>query len=103
MQTTMVKVCRVDELPEGSAKRVEVNGTLIAVFNHGGELFSLDDTCSHALASLSEGVLEDCRVECPKHGSQFDLRTGQPHSLPATKPVATHRVTVTDDEIYVEV
>jgi 3-phenylpropionate/trans-cinnamate dioxygenase ferredoxin component len=99
----MAFVCKIDELKPGSAKRVVVEGTPIAVFNLNGEYLALDDICSHALASLSEGFIEDDFVECPKHGSEFDLRTGQPRSLPATKPVATHPVTVTDDEIHVEV
>jgi 3-phenylpropionate/trans-cinnamate dioxygenase ferredoxin subunit len=99
----MQRVCRTDELKPGGVQRVVVDGTPIAVFNLNGEYLALDDTCSHALASLSEGFVEDEYVECPKHGSEFDLRTGEPRSLPATKPVATHPVTVTGDEIYVEV
>jgi 3-phenylpropionate/trans-cinnamate dioxygenase ferredoxin subunit len=95
----------VDELKPGQSKRVEVDGLGIAVFNVGGELFALDDTCSHALASLAEGIVEEdeYEIECPKHGSLFDVRTGKPRSLPATQPVATHPVTVQDGEIYVEV
>lgn len=105
MQKTVQRVCRVDELMPGEARRVEVNGVPIAVFNFHGEVYALDDTCSHALASLADGIIEeeDYQVECPKHGSLFDVRTGAPRSLPATRPVATHPVTIKDDEIYVEV
>lgn len=102
MQETTTKVCRVDELPAGQAKRVDVNGIPIAVYNVEGEFFATEDTCSHAQASLSEGYLEEHRIECPLHGSQFDVRTGEVQSLPATQPVATYRVVVKDDEIYVE-
>jgi len=96
-------VCKADELKPGEVRRVVVDGIPIAVFNLNGEYLALDDICSHALSSLSEGYIEDGFVECPKHGSQFDIHTGQPHSLPATRPVARHPVTVKDDEIYVEV
>jgi 3-phenylpropionate/trans-cinnamate dioxygenase ferredoxin component len=99
----MELVCTLDEFKPGEAKRVVVDGTPIAVFNLNGTFLALDDICSHALASLSEGYIEDDRVECPKHGSEFDLRTGEPRSLPATKPVRTHKVIVKDDAIYVEV
>lgn len=101
----MQRVCKVDELKPGDGIRVEVGDTPIAIFNVGGEFFAVDDTCSHALASLAEGLVEEDihAVECPKHGSLFDLRTGTPRGLPATKPVATHTVIVKDDEIYVEV
>ena len=99
----MELVGKMADMPPGSAKRVVVDGVPIAVFNLDGEFLALDDICSHALASLSEGYIEDGMVECPKHGSQFDLRDGSVHSLPATRPVATHPVTIKDDEIYVEV
>ena len=99
----MAFVCKTGDLQPGTTMRVVVDGMPIAVFNLDGEFFALDDICSHALASLSEGYVEEGMVECPKHGSQFDVRTGEVHSLPATRPVATHHVTVKDDEIYVEV
>lgn len=96
-------VCRTDELKPGEARRVVVDGVPIAVFNLDGSFHAIDDTCSHALASLSEGFVEDDWVECPKHGSQFHIPTGEVRHLPATRPVATHPVTVTDDEIWVGV
>lgn len=98
----MERVCTLDELPAGAVRRVVVGGVPVALFNLGGEILAIDDTCSHALASLSEGYLDDDKIECPKHGSQFDVRTGDALSLPATRPVAKHSVTVKDDEIYVE-
>lgn len=97
------KVCAVDELKPGGVKKVMADGTPVAVFDLNGAYFAIDDTCSHALSSLSEGFFEDGLAECPKHGSQFDVRTGQPVSLPATRPVRTHTVTVKGDDIYVEV
>jgi 3-phenylpropionate/trans-cinnamate dioxygenase ferredoxin subunit len=75
----------------------------IAVFNADGELYAIDDTCTHQDASLSEGWLEDCLVECPLHAASFDLRTGQPTCLPARRPVRTHRATVDDGTVHVHV
>ena len=65
-----------------------------------GAWFALDDTCSHADASLADGWIEDGEVECPLHASRFCLRTGVPQCLPATEPVTAHRVEVRDDGVY---
>ncbi len=97
------RVCATDELKTGEVKRVVVDGVPIAVFNLDGGYYALDDTCSHALASLSEGFIEEDWVECPKHGSQFHIPTGEVRHLPATRPVASHPVEVRDGEIWVGV
>ena len=99
-----LRICPAEAVPEGHAARVEVGDLPIALFNVEGEFQCLDDTCSHALASLSEGELHpsSCTVECPLHGSQFDLRTGDPTSLPAVEPVAVHPVEVREGEVWVE-
>lgn len=96
----MIPVCHLDELPVGESVRVEAD-VPIAVFNADGELFAIDDTCTHQDASLSDGWLEGCTVECPLHASRFDLRTGKPTGRPAKEPVRTHRVTVVDGVIHV--
>ena len=98
----MIRVCRLEDLPPGESMRVEAEMP-IAVFNADGELFAIDDTCTHQDASLADGWLEGCTVECPLHASCFDLRTGRPSGPPAKKPVRTHRVTVTDGVIYLHV
>jgi len=74
----------------------------IAVFNSDGVLYAIDDTCTHQDASLSEGWLEGCFVECPLHAASFDLRTGAPTCLPAKRPVKTYPVVVKDGEVYVD-
>ena len=96
----MIFVCRLDELPPGESIRV-VTGlpAPVAVFNADGELFAIDDTCTHQDASLADGWLEGCLVECPLHASSFDLRTGQPTCPPARESVRTHQVSVVDGEI----
>jgi len=98
-----VRVCPVADIPPGHAARVDIDETPVAVFNVDGDFFALDDTCSHAMASLSEGELDlgRCAVECPLHGSQFDLRSGDPLSLPAVDGVAVHPVEVRDGELWV--
>ncbi len=97
----MIPVCRLDDLPDGEAFRIDTEPP-IAVFHSDGELFALDDTCTHQDASLSDGWIEDCRVECPLHAASFDLRTGEPTCLPARRRVRTHRVAVIDGIIHVE-
>ena len=66
-------------------------------------MFAIDDTCTHQDASLADGWLEGCAVECPLHASCFDLRTGMPSGPPAKTPVRTHPVTVVDGTVYVQV
>ncbi len=98
-----VRVCEAAVIPAGHAARVEIGDSAVAVFNVGGQYYALDDTCSHALASLSDGELdpEGCAIECPLHGSRFDLRTGEPLCLPAVDPVRTHEVEMRDGALWV--
>ena len=93
-----IEVARSSDIPPGHAARVEVDGVPVAIFNCNGAFFALDDTCSHAEASLSEGdLIEDrCVIECPLHGSSFDLRNGDALTLPAVEPVRAHHVRVDD-------
>ena len=81
----------------------DVGGHRIALFRVGDEAFALGDRCSHAEASLAEGEIFDFDVECPRHGSAFDLRTGHPDALPATKPVPVYAVTVEDGDVFIDV
>jgi len=98
-----VTVARVEELPEGTGRAFNINGREIAVFNCGGQLYAIDKICSHAYAELQEGYVdsEECTVECPLHGSQFDLRTGRPKTLPATLAVETYEVVVEGGEVRI--
>jgi 3-phenylpropionate/trans-cinnamate dioxygenase ferredoxin subunit len=100
---TWVSVARAEDIPPGHAARVEIGELPVAIFNVEGELHCVDDTCTHQEASLSEGDLdvERCAIECPLHGSAFDLRTGEVLSLPAVEPVRVHRVEVSDGMIRV--
>jgi 3-phenylpropionate/trans-cinnamate dioxygenase ferredoxin subunit len=98
-------VAPASEIPPGHAARVEIDDHPIAIFNVGGTFYCLDDTCSHAEASLSDGDLdfERCAIECPLHGSAFDLRTGDAITLPATEPVAVHDIDVSEGQIRVRI
>ena len=99
-----VEVAAADSFPPGSSKIVRHGNLFVGVYNCGGELFAIEDRCSHDDGPLCEGDWDDelCRVVCPRHGSAFELATGTPVTLPATEPVDTYPVRVVDGEIVVE-
>ena len=96
------RACAAADVADGTAVRVVIDGTPVAIVRSSGEVYAIHDVCSHANVALSEGEVADCTVECWLHGSRFDLRTGKPTGLPATEPVAVFPVEVRDDEIYVD-
>ena len=101
----MIPVCKLSELPEGAMRLVEADGRKIGVFHCAdGEFFAIEDRCSHDEGPLAEGEFDvtSCTVECPRHGSLFDLRSGKPRTLPAYRPVDTFEVHVEDDNIKLE-
>ncbi len=101
-----VRVCRSSDVPIGEARRFEIDGRSVAVVNLGADGFrAIDAVCSHEHAWLDEGEVdtEDRTIECPKHGSVFDLDSGKARTLPAIRPVAFYPVTVHDDDILIEV
>ena len=95
-----IRIGELGGLPDGRGVRVEAGGARIALFRLGGDVFALGDRCSHAEASLAEGGVFDGAVECPRHGAEFDLRTGEPGSLPATTPVPVYRTEIDDGIVY---
>ena len=99
-----VRVCSTDDLKPGESRRFDVDGHRVAVVRIGDDWYAVGDRCSHEDYSLSEGdVWEDeCEIECPKHGSTFDLRTGEPQTLPATKPVPVYAVVVDGNDVKVQ-
>jgi 3-phenylpropionate/trans-cinnamate dioxygenase ferredoxin subunit len=103
--STTVEIGPATELPPGAARIVEVDGRKIGVFNCGGELRAIEDRCSHDDGPLAEGPFDAdaCTVECPRHGSLFDLNTGRPRTLPAYLPVDTFPVRVEDGTVKLEV
>jgi 3-phenylpropionate/trans-cinnamate dioxygenase ferredoxin subunit len=99
------EVCPLAELGEGQTRLVEIDGRKVGVFHcAGGELFAIEDRCSHDDGPLAEGEFDAgaCTVECPRHGSLFDLRSGRPKTLPAYQPVETFDVLVEDGVVKLE-
>ena len=97
------RVASLADLADESAVKVVVGRTPVCLARTAGEVLAVNDVCSHADVSLAEGDVEDGTVECWLHGSRFDLRTGAPTGLPATKPVATYPVTIEGDDVFVAV
>ncbi|MFN2588436.1 MAG: non-heme iron oxygenase ferredoxin subunit [Actinomycetota bacterium] len=96
-------VARVDDLGDGEMMQVSVGGELVGLYRVGDDVYALSDICSHQEAYLSEGEFEpeELEVECPLHGSRFNVATGEVRILPATKPVASYSVKVEGGEILV--
>jgi 3-phenylpropionate/trans-cinnamate dioxygenase ferredoxin subunit len=99
-----IRLCGVDDLEPGTARRFDVDGRRVALVRIGDDFHAIGDRCSHADYSLSEGEVwaDDRLIECPKHGSMFSLMTGRPESLPATRPVPVYPVTIEDGDVMVE-
>ena len=105
MSANEVRIAALDDLADGEARRFDLEGRRISVVRLGDDVYAIGDRCSHADVSLSGGEVDEraCTLECPKHGSEFDLRTGVPRSLPALRPVPTYDVTVVDGDVFVEI
>lgn len=100
-----VRLCARDDLQPGQAKRFDVAGLRVAVVRIEDDFYAIGDRCSHEDFSLAEGEVwpDECELECAKHGSTFDLRTGAPCSLPATKPVPVYELVIGPDDVSVVV
>ena len=101
---TARRVCSYEQLVDGEATRVDVDGIAVAVVRLDSRVYAIGDVCSHADVSLSGGEVDpdECSLECPKHGSLFSLETGAALTLPAIRPVAAYVVTVAGDDVLVE-
>ena len=101
----VIDVCSLSQLPPGERRLVEWEDLEIGVFNCGGTVYAIEDRCSHDDGPLIEGELDEqaCTIECPRHGSLFDITTGKPKTLPAYVPVDTFNVIIEDNTIKLEV
>ena len=97
------RLCAMDEMEPGTARRFDVGSHRIALVRIADDFYAVGDRCSHADFSLSEGEVwsDECEIECWKHGSTFSLKTGEPQSLPATRPVPTYDVVVEGTDVIV--
>ena len=102
---TAERLCAVDDIQPGGAERFVVGAHKVCVVRIDDDFYAIGDVCSHADVSLSEGEVdvETKHIECWKHGSCFSLETGEPDTLPATRPVPVYDVTVVDGDVVLEV
>lgn len=101
MSSNEVRIAALDDLADGEARRFDLEGRRISVVRIGDDVYAIGDRCSHADVSLSEGEVDadECTLECPQHGSAFDLRTGAALTLPAVRPVPAYSVAVRDGDV----
>ena len=101
------RICSLSEIPDTGSLRVELPDVDIAVVNFEGEIFAIEDVCSHAEVPLTDGEVDEVdgapTIECALHGSCFDLRTGEPTNLPATEPVPVYPVRVEGEDVLIDV
>ena len=103
MSARELVVCGTGDVPPGAARRFDLDGHRLCVVHIADDWYVIGDECSHADYSLAEGDVwvDECEIECPKHGSTFSLTTGVPHALPATRPVPVYPVRVDGDDVMV--
>ena len=97
----MIPVCAVADLQRGQVIRLDLCPPVSLFHTEAGELYAVDDTCTHQDASLSDGWLEGAAIECPLHAARFDLRTGEAECGPARRPLRTHQVVIHDAMVHV--
>ena len=98
-ESGFVKVAQVGDLSPGEMIAVEVGGDRVLLANVGGNIHAIDDICSHAYASLSEGDLSGEEVECPLHGSAFNVVTGEVLTPPADEKIRVYQLRIDGDDI----
>ena len=102
---TQVLIGRIEDFPEATPTRVEADGNALCVIRVADAIYVVCDDCPHAEASLSEGefLAGGLEIECPLHGSTFHLETGEPSCPPATEAVEVYAVTISGDDVFVDV
>jgi 3-phenylpropionate/trans-cinnamate dioxygenase ferredoxin component len=97
-----VRVAAEGEIPEGGVKIIQAGSLFVGIYLIDGRYYAIEDRCSHDDGPLCEGDRDGFCIECPRHGARFDLRTGEPLSLPATEPVDVFEVVVRGGEVFVQ-
>ena len=100
---TFVRVATRSEVPEGGGTCVEVEGKRSALFNLSGEIYAIDDECTHIGGPLSDGFVDGEEVECPWHSARFNIKTGEVLGPPAFEGIASYRVRLSGDDVEVEI
>jgi 3-phenylpropionate/trans-cinnamate dioxygenase ferredoxin subunit len=101
MSDPYLRACPLADLAEGEARLVDLDGVPVCLVRTEGEVHAINDVCSHADVSLAEGEVDGLTIECWLHGSRFDLVTGHPTGLPATRPVPVYPVKIEGDDVFV--
>ena len=94
------------EISLGEAKSYQIGDSKIVVCNVNGEYFAVSDVCSHDDGELISGegkLVEECQLECPRHGARFDIKTGKATRMPAAAPIQTYNVKVLNDELEINI
>jgi 3-phenylpropionate/trans-cinnamate dioxygenase ferredoxin subunit len=99
--TCWLKAALVGEIPAGRVKLLENGDQRIAVCNVEGQIYAIEDVCTHDGGPLDQGELDGNEIECPRHGARFDVRTGEATLMPAVMPVQTYAVKIEGDEVLV--
>lgn len=102
MADKFVSVTRVNDIPDGEVRVFNVDGARVALCNVGGQVFAIDDTCTHDDGPLGSGFLDGHAIECPRHGARFDVRTGAVLKMPAAFPVRTYKTRVLNGDVQVD-
>ena len=98
-----IKVANLAEIPAGGSKLVEVDMVRVALFNLDGNIYAIEDVCTHDGGPLVEGrVVNGCEVQCPRHGARFDIRSGTAVKFPAFEPTRTFAVRVNGQDVWIE-
>ena len=98
-----IKVATLDEIPDGGSKLVEVDRVRVALFNLDGDIYAIEDICTHDGGPLVEGqVVNGCEVQCPRHGARFDIRTGAALKFPAFEPTRAYAVRIDGQDVWIE-
>ncbi len=97
------KVARVADIPDPGRELLELDDRIVVLLHVGGEFFCIDDVCTHDGGPLSDGLIEDHTIACPRHGAKFDIRTGKVLSMPATEDTVAHEVKVENGEVYIRI
>jgi 3-phenylpropionate/trans-cinnamate dioxygenase ferredoxin subunit len=100
-QLSFVEIASETDLPNGERLFVEIEGLPIVIFNIAGQLFAIGDVCSHDNGPLGDGLLDGNLIVCPRHGAEFDIRTGKAVTLPAVVDIPAYPVLVVDGKIEI--